>query len=55
MEQQIEKTYIELKKIRRNVVWVLLLCMALLIVVISIFLGSPFPYKQNVLFFSVWQ
>lgn len=55
MEQQIEKTYIELKKIRRNVVWVLLLCMALLIVVVSIFLGSPFPYKQNVLFFSVRQ
>lgn len=55
MQKQVEKTFYEFKRLQKRINMRVILCPCILIIFVSLMLGSPIPYKQKVLFFSLWQ
>lgn len=53
-EEMIQHAYDRQKYGRIKGVLILLLLYVLMIGIVSLFLGNPFPHRENVLFFSVW-
>ena len=52
MENQVKKIYGSQKKERLWCIVVALSCWLIMMAIVSLFLGSPFPYKEKVLFFE---
>ena len=55
MEEKIEKMYCDCKRIVKKALVGLSIGVIVLMLIVSIFLGPPFPYKEEILFFSFWQ